>query len=364
MHINTKTFEELRSRRGLTQADVARRAKLSQKTIGRVKRGEEIQRHSAESIAKVLGVTLEHLQTAPDSSSEGRTGWSNLSYPMYRMVVDLDAQALNNLEVASWRYGLPTKSILQYAPMLFSIVAELALARRKQDIQSFASMLEGQLSGAPSYLQEFREATRNALTKAAGAELESIGARKLGGLKTDEYWSDGHHESQNTFLQFLEQLAKEAGQALEFHGCTLEDLCSYSLEPLELWEITKHAECSDHYLDLAEHALHEGQALLRDMPKELFDENAAEQRVMWLASYYGGAKGDIERVDAFFAQVDRSDLDQAGPMEADSPNLRALNAVANGSLSLCDIPEEMFAPERANDCVLWAAKHFGGGEDA
>ncbi len=365
MNINPKTFEDLLFKRGLTQADVARRANLDPKTIGRIKRGSTApNKNTAERIAKALGVTLEYLQSAPDSSSDAQTDRSDHGYPIYRMVVDLDAQTLNNLETASWRYGLPKKSILQYAPILFSILAELSLTRRKNEVQAFTSTLQDQLSASPLPLQEFGEAAQMAVAEKAGKELESINARSLAGQHPGQYWTDGWRDGQNAFLKFLEGVAEEAGQELQFHGCTLEDLCSYTLAPLELWEVTKHAECSDFYLELAEHALHEGDALLRDMPDELFAEDAAEERVVWLVSHFGGAKGDIGKVDAFFAQIERSNLDTAETSGADSPKLQASNAAYNGSLQLSEIPEELFDPKRADELVRWAAKHFGGGDDA
>ncbi len=365
MNINPKTFEELLLKRRLTQADVARRANLDPKTIGRIKRGSTApNKNTAERIAKALGVTLEHLQSAPDSASDDQTDWSDYGYPIYRMVVDLDAQTLNNLETASWRYGLPKKSILQYAPILFSIFAELSLMRRKNEVQAFASTLQDQLSASPLPIKEFSEATQKAVAEQAGKELESINALNLAGQHSGEYWTDGWRDGQNAFLQFLEGVAAEAGLELQFAGCTLEDLCCYTFAPLELWEVTKHAECSEFYLGLAEHALHEGQALLRKMPKKYFAEDAAVDRVMWLASQFGGAKGEIDKVDAFFAQIERSNLDSSETSGADSPKLQASNAAYNGSLQLSEIPEELFDPKRADELVRWAAKHFGGGDDA
>ena len=291
MLINNETFQNMMKKRGLTQVALAERAGVGVKTVGRIKRGQNLRLSRVKKIADALKTTVEVLISPPseDASSEERGD-------IKRLVADLNWEHLNNLTLASFHYKVSINTLIMYAPLLFSLVAELSLKQRQNKLDDWYDSTIKAIKNGPEYDPAKTEYSllESDLAEIYNEEMESIEKRELAGRSNEtdystQDWDDPKVPEFHSFLQCLELLAEEAGQELMFYGSTTDDILFHSDAFIDAQEEMYGGS----YENLADEAKH-NHVLLRDMPKELLAENLVEERTTWLASHYGGANGDIE----------------------------------------------------------------------
>jgi transcriptional regulator with XRE-family HTH domain len=292
MHVNSETFLKMLKQRGMTQTAIAEGAGVGIKTVGRIKRGQALHLSSAQKIAHALNTTVEVLVNPPSEvSSKHARG------DLKRFVADLEGDTLNNLMLTSIRYKVHINTLIMYAPLLFSIVAELSLKQRKDRLEDWSGSTLEAIKKGPRYDARPSDYSmmESDLADIESNEWEAIERRELAGNSGGTYYNTDYatykeDEEENLFLQFLEDLAVKAGQDLEFYGSSMDSIL-YNLEALL---DTQRDMLDGGHGNLARFATPK-YVLYRDIPKNLLAEELVEERTSWLASYYGGANGDIER---------------------------------------------------------------------
>ncbi|MCZ8133541.1 MAG: helix-turn-helix transcriptional regulator [Rhodobacteraceae bacterium] len=293
MHINVQTFDALTRRRGVNQAELARKAKLGLKTIGRIKLGKDLRPSNVEKIAAALETDVQTLLSPP---SDALLSGAEQRGDLQRLVVDIDAPTLNNLWLAAQFYRVPVRSLIQYAPLLFSIVAEASLNARRKRIASWRASVEGAMKELPLPHEAERRQIMDGVIDVYEAEMSAIDARDLNGgvsdpfttdpgLRTEAECAEGH-----PFLEFLEDLARQHGQDLSFFGSETTNIVydhrgsdaakSMGLRAALDTLVPEDLPGSDEAL----RAIGLGDVLVRDIPENLMAADMAEERVLWIAS--------------------------------------------------------------------------------
>ena len=128
MLINTVTFDEKRKakRPPMAIARVAKKAGVSERTLARIKNNEEMNPSTVEKIAKALDTSIGELCAPPHARSGPKLG----------RIADMQT------ELAAARYNVSPELIEDLAPMLFVAVAELALKRRKERLETWWGKVE------------------------------------------------------------------------------------------------------------------------------------------------------------------------------------------------------------------------------
>lgn len=290
MHINARTFEALRQKRGWTQAELARRSRVAPKTIGRIKNGEELRRANAERIAQALGVSVEVLQSPP---TDALINQAAKKAGTERLVLDLNGSTLNDLWLVSRRYNISMQSIVQFAPLLFSVVAERSLLRRQKELNEWFERFEALVVAHPAHgdialdLRLLKDGAYD-IYEAAKASIE---ARDLSAGLQDVYSTETAAITPHPFFETIEEVASDLG--LNFIESTLDaPTFFHDAHFAAVEEVVPDGYGSAGMAARA--AIGIGYVLLRDMPNELMADDRTEDRVNWLASFYGGAKGDLD----------------------------------------------------------------------
>lgn len=297
MIINITTFDLLLRKHGMTQAALARRARLGTKTIGRVRRGEELRISNAEKIASVFNVSVEELQLPPSEKLREKAGKkSGLS----RLVADLGCDVRNALTLTSLRYKLPEQEIIEAAPYFFTLLAELSLKRRREKLEEWKNSALAAIEEGPRREFPKIESITADIWDLYHEELKSIEKRDLsGGFTGLHSRSRTNQNSGNPFFSMLEELASECGHDLNFEG-------------LEGWGFVPfyseaHHDTVEEFLDPegeqdvllrdedAGWLILSGDIPLADMPTELLESGSGPDRRAWVSShpnyrpYFGGS---------------------------------------------------------------------------
>src|SRR6516165_3221049 len=152
--IPPQRLKQLRELRGLSQDQLAKKAGLTKQTIYRLERKGErrpIRDGNLDRVARALDFDLEVVigevpipsETTPTNPVRDETA--------YRLNVRVDASIRNAYELVARRYGVTPSKIAQLAPLLFNVVAEGSLKRRRQRLND----LEARLNRAADCEEDF-----------------------------------------------------------------------------------------------------------------------------------------------------------------------------------------------------------------
>lgn len=320
MIINIATFDLLLRDRGMTQKALAQRARLGTKTIGRIRRGEELRITNAKKIAEALGVSLDELQLPPSEKLQEKAGKKSR---LNRLVADLSSQSLNALTLASLHYKVPEKTILEVGPYLFIILAQLSLKRRLDELLAWRAAAMAAVEEGPRRVWPTIDSITTEIQDLVNEEFESIQQRDLSGgfsgphpeVRTKE--NPGHH-----FLGMLEDMASEGGDNLVF--------CPDAPSANDFVPLSYDAQVSiiDNFLDpegafvpdqIDEDAwllISDGQIPIRDMPEELLASGSGPERRAWITNHpnYGpyNSRSRIDDTDETTAAEDSQLANDAG----------------------------------------------------
>lgn len=286
MRINVETFEALLRERGMTRTELSRKSKVGTKTIGRIRLEEELRPSNVEKLAVALGVDLETLLKPP---SDALIGKSKVAPGMQRLVVDMDGLTLNRLWMTSHHYNVSVRTLIAYAPMLFTIVAQMSLKQRRSRIEDWYASLEASLKAAPAQHEEEIRWVKDGALELYWAEIKSIEARDLASGASGPYSSDPSNRTtecveQHPFFELLEELAGKAGRELDLYGCHIDDICYNLNDDDALTDLIPF--CADSNDSAATEAITLGEVLVRDIPLELMSPNRTSERVAWIAEAY------------------------------------------------------------------------------
>jgi transcriptional regulator with XRE-family HTH domain len=300
MHINVETFDALMRKSGMTLAELSRKSKVGTKTIGRVRKSEDLRKSNVEKIAGVFGVDIATLINPPSAALIA--GAEKKSGNMQRMVIDLQPAALNRIWMTAHYYNVSVRALLEFAPLFFSIVAETSLNQRRKKIESLLASLEEMLKEAPIQHEDEIDEVKSGMSALYWAEIDSIEKRDLTGGAKGNYSSnfnkfDDESVENHYFFNTIENMATSASLDVEFFGSFMEDLAYNIYEDGPARAIFPYVNWDDFDSERAlelEAALNDGDILVRDIPIELMAKNKAEERVRWLGNAYEMGKERIE----------------------------------------------------------------------
>lgn len=133
--IDQTRLKALRADRGLSQAQLARKAKLNKQTMYRIEAGEHrhVRSRTVENIAKALAVDPKVLTgELPMPESDAKATQPTPDTGDYVINVPVDGAIRNAFTLAALRYRMPIARIVELAPYLFVVAAEASLERRKK----------------------------------------------------------------------------------------------------------------------------------------------------------------------------------------------------------------------------------------
>lgn len=323
MHINVETLREQMGKRKLTQAALAEAAKVGTKTIGRIFRGEDLRRSNAQKIAGALGVTVEELSAAP---TEHLKRHEDDRSKIERLVIDVDGDAINALWMTARRYRVPVRALIQYAPLLFTIVAGISLQRRMDRLETWKAKMEEALASGPAQESYSLDLIGDKVMTAYWSEREAIEKRDLREGMTGDYSTPNSlpegSKPDNTFFDLLEELASEAGQELKFISARLDSIFYYHSELTSCYSdlfpadeagfrsyLTDGGPLDDLPSWMLEaivgyQAIEGGDVTVRDIPSDLLaSDDKMTDRIRWIAARYAGADGDLDKAIALYHEA-------------------------------------------------------------
>ena len=135
--IDAERLKRMRERSGLTQDQLAGKARLNKQTVYRLEReNRPIRKRNLERLAQGLAVDPEVLtgeKPIPDASQSSAPA----DEIAYQLNVRVDAAVRNAFELAARRYGVSVAKIAQLAPLLFVSIAEASLKHRREKLDEF-----------------------------------------------------------------------------------------------------------------------------------------------------------------------------------------------------------------------------------
>lgn len=289
MHIHPERLCVLRKRKGLSRAQLAKRAKISDRQIQRIenkapsgKRGAR--QHTVNGLAEALGVDIGVLTGELPLPAPGkepardpeRVQIGALIPPKVRLAYDL----------VKIRYGVNMTEVVTMAPLFFVLLAEGSLARRgekQKEVNEIVRRLEK--------IQEEigHEALGLSTTLAMNervAEEESIEKADIFGRDFAENKGLADYfvtmEDKNPFATYLHKLGEEIDKAgiVDVEGSALGYGSSPRFPDYDLWreELDRVTGGSRD----ARRALELGFVRLSEISEELMKEDSEKKRIEWI----------------------------------------------------------------------------------
>jgi len=274
--IDSSIVKRVRALRGLTQDQLAEKAKLTKDTISRLERGMQSGAGRAGlAVAKALGVELDVLTGAlpmPAGSDADTPGWR--TYPLAARV---DGVVRNAYTLTAARYGVTAATIVDLAPLLFVLAAEQSLARRKRHLTELDAATDrvSELCGQfPHLPPAFMPAA--VWDSHIAAEEKSIDARDIFAeqLEREPTLQKGYEQAeQNPFVASLREEILDPGDAKVDYVL---------LNDVNYWVCLRDAKIlADGDVELGEGILR-GWVPLHEMPSALWKDAAKADRLAWL----------------------------------------------------------------------------------
>jgi len=134
--IDPERLSQVRKLRGLTQAALAKKARVDKQTVYRLEHEKKPRRLAIlERVTKAMDIEIGVL------TGERAMPTDLVAVPMrseeaaYQLNVRVNPAVRNAYELAARRYGVSVQKIAQLAPLLFVIIAEASLQNRDKNVQ-------------------------------------------------------------------------------------------------------------------------------------------------------------------------------------------------------------------------------------
>ena len=282
MRIHPETLKRLRKALGWSQQELADKAKIEKKTIGRLEsaNGGEARESTARLLATALKLGNPRILALGPETEAVREEVSRIHFDSGGSGprVHLDGETALAYDLVEEHYGVDMHRLIEEAPALFALLAEASLAERRRRVGEAKAALEAFNRALPGHLAESAWAYQE--------EEESIERRDLFRHPGDLEWDDPHweeyRENGNPFANFLKGVAKN----LEADNGALDPadvgfdpdlICRGHLFPERRARLTGGSP-------RAGWALSHGYARLGQIPRRLRGEgeDAARERAEWL----------------------------------------------------------------------------------
>jgi transcriptional regulator with XRE-family HTH domain len=269
MAINPKTLKLLLT--GRNQVEVADDAGVDPKTISRILRGHQRRNNQAtiKGIARALGTTPEVLESPPVDPARQEAEARRKAAGYRAVSARVSGHRATQYELVEARYRVSQRALIDAAPLLFTLLAEMSLAERRVRLEAFEGARGALKKNALTHLAGFERADDD-LDAAHRSEEASIAASDIRGSKIDD---DEWAGDDDLFVTFLEGLAENLAVG-DLYGRT--DWLYYNILEGDLDRITDGNP-------RAKFALKRGHASIRDIPAELQADDRSADRADWLS---------------------------------------------------------------------------------
>lgn len=187
MQINPIVLHRRRREMALSLEDLESRSKISRTTIHRIERGKTARsnQHTVNKLAAALKLDPATLTASP--SEADKEAEDLLLYSRSQLNVRISHEARNALNLVGIRYSIKPTDVLEFAPLLFYIVAEESLRERSELLSSLAAARASMeaLTKPFSHLSE-RLAYDPHAEEIEGAEAKSIRGKDIRGRNLDD----------------------------------------------------------------------------------------------------------------------------------------------------------------------------------
>lgn len=168
--------------RGLNTTRLARAAGLTRNTVAAALADKPVRKGTLDRIARALGCDVGDFfaptPAAPLSPEEQRQRLAALD--MTRRTLALPTRVAGNLALVAHRYGLSSRSLIEAAPLAFTLLAELSLQKRREAVARMKDKVNDLRFGDLNHLS-VKSVGCLRLDEAIWAEESSINARDLDG---------------------------------------------------------------------------------------------------------------------------------------------------------------------------------------
>ena len=276
----------MRNRRGLTQDELAHKAKVDKQTVYRLE--TEKSEHGTTRRRTVHGIA-QALRTDPDILT-GKRPLPNAeddqrpALELSKLNFGVSTQTRNAMYLVSDRYNVTYSDIVELAPFLFCWAAEESLRLRKARLGSAELALKA-LRDADSDMNHMHPLDFDELQEKIDAEKTSIECRDIWGRST-ELAVDGEYPFDTPFATFLETLTDRLGGDASFEEYMWGDFPFYRVCKDEALDFTgDDAKLADEILA--------GHIALHQMPKELREPSKRKERIKWARAKFEDFQRDL-----------------------------------------------------------------------
>jgi transcriptional regulator with XRE-family HTH domain len=285
MTIHPEALRAARLKAGLSQQALAERCSrpgsrnFSQKAIYRYEKGtSKPSRKKAQWLADGLGTTIEKLSTKPEDDAASEALLRDEGYAWIRALLSPDA--IQNYRLVVHQYGVSVKDLIDAAPWMFTLLAEMSLAERQQHRADAATALGGAIDRLPAHLwhatvgeHDFENVFED--EKASIAKRDIFGKTVLETTIDLEPFDPGET---NPFVDFLRRTAEKIGSAE-----IKDEDCGISYGDLPRWPVfTAWFDELTGEDWLAQQAVKKEHVKLGGIPLELLGAEKRTERVAWL----------------------------------------------------------------------------------
>lgn len=219
MPINPETLKALRERRNLSQQALADRAEeikgpVGKRTIARIETGEtppeKVRRHTLERLAKALDVKPEELCKPISEISDQE--WQDRGFTPIKFLIP-EAVRLS-FRWVHHHYGLDAHALVEAAPWMATLLAEMSLAERKRRLEDAEASFETAMDRLPEHLSHGTIA-RSDFENAVEDERGSLASRDIFGWEVikeadERGWMFAFDPDEtNPFVAFLRRAAAD-----------------------------------------------------------------------------------------------------------------------------------------------------------
>ncbi len=279
--VHPETLRALRKRSGLSQKALAdatqgRHTAVGVATIKRIEALDtprDVRQHTADCLARALGVAVEELSREPEDSEKTEREARVVGYRLLREVVR--AETTLALDMVDHLYGISPKDQIAMAPLFAALLAEGSLARRKERLaeveEKFADL---EALGGRAFTHAY-----NRFWDSVHYERGSIEEREIFG---SEAWEESHfgyeYEENNAFVAYLTELADK----VDAGNINIESEWGYDFPSYEIGgSVIEEVTGDDRW---AGYAMSRGHARIKDIPEDLLGEDRKDDRIAWMAS--------------------------------------------------------------------------------
>lgn len=206
MKIIPETLKHWRRKRGFSQQKLAEEAGIDQKTIARIEvgKGGETRGKTLGRIAEALRVKPETLAEAPDADARHDEEFRKIfGAGVFNRKLRLDGEVLISYDLVKEHYGVGMQKLINVAPMLFTLLAEMSLSDRRRRLKEAEDAINTFNQVRPEHIAW--RSWEGSYEKSSTAQRDLF-ARSIDWMEVDQFY---YEEERNPFSDFLTQLAKE-----------------------------------------------------------------------------------------------------------------------------------------------------------